>query len=68
MADVNQALSFGAAAADYDRFRPRYPEEALRWALDGPATPARVVDLGAGTPAALTLRCCARRPSAGRSG
>ncbi|MFC0030741.1 class I SAM-dependent methyltransferase [Micromonospora chaiyaphumensis] len=49
MADVNQALSFGAAAADYDRFRPRYPEEALRWALNGLAAPARVVDLGAGT-------------------
>ncbi|MET8833706.1 class I SAM-dependent methyltransferase [Micromonospora sp. NPDC004540] len=49
MADVTQALSFGAAAAEYDRFRPRYPEEALRWALDGLAAPARVVDLGAGT-------------------
>ncbi|MFU8854475.1 class I SAM-dependent methyltransferase [Micromonospora sp. SL1-18] len=49
MTDPTQALSFGAAAAEYDRFRPRYPEEALRWALDGLATPARVVDLGAGT-------------------
>ncbi|SCL67043.1 class I SAM-dependent methyltransferase [Micromonospora chersina] len=49
MTDPTQALSFGAAAADYDRFRPRYPEEALRWALDGQAAPARVVDLGAGT-------------------
>ncbi|MFE9954901.1 class I SAM-dependent methyltransferase [Micromonospora sp. NPDC005299] len=49
MADVTQALSFGAAAAEYDRFRPRYPEEALRWALDGLAGPTRVVDLGAGT-------------------
>ncbi|GHJ51443.1 putative methyltransferase [Nonomuraea sp. TT08I-71] len=49
MTDPTQALSFGAAAADYDRFRPRYPEEALRWALDGLAAPARVVDLGAGT-------------------
>ncbi|MEU9828267.1 class I SAM-dependent methyltransferase [Micromonospora chersina] len=49
MTDPTQALSFGAAAADYDRFRPRYPEEALRWALDGRETPARVVDLGAGT-------------------
>ncbi|GGS02891.1 putative methyltransferase [Micromonospora fulviviridis] len=49
MTDVTQALSFGAAAAEYDRFRPRYPEEALRWALDGLAAPARVVDLGAGT-------------------
>ncbi|MFG1659473.1 class I SAM-dependent methyltransferase [Micromonospora chersina] len=49
MTDPTQALSFGAAAAEYDRFRPRYPEEALRWALHGLATPARVVDLGAGT-------------------
>ncbi|SCG52861.1 class I SAM-dependent methyltransferase [Micromonospora inositola] len=49
MTDPTQALSFGAAAADYDRFRPRYPQEALRWALDGLDAPARVVDLGAGT-------------------
>ncbi|MEU4370577.1 class I SAM-dependent methyltransferase [Micromonospora chersina] len=49
MTAPTQALSFGAAAAEYDRFRPRYPEEALRWALDGLAAPARVVDLGAGT-------------------
>ncbi|WP_406040062.1 class I SAM-dependent methyltransferase [Micromonospora sp. NBC_00898] len=49
MTDPTQALSFGAAAAEYDRFRPRYPQEALRWALDGLAAPARVVDLGAGT-------------------
>ena len=49
MTDPTQALSFGAAAADYDRYRPRYPEAALRWALDGLAVPARVVDLGAGT-------------------
>ncbi|RZU72074.1 methyltransferase family protein [Micromonospora kangleipakensis] len=49
MTDPTQALSFGAAAADYDRFRPRYPQEALRWALDGLDTSSRVVDLGAGT-------------------
>ncbi|MDW3850641.1 class I SAM-dependent methyltransferase [Micromonospora sp. BRA006-A] len=48
MTDPTAALSFGAAAADYDRFRPRYPEAALRWALDG-LHDARVVDLGAGT-------------------
>jgi SAM-dependent methyltransferase len=41
-------LSFGAAAADYDRFRPRYPDEAVSWAAAGPP-PRRVVDLGAGT-------------------
>ncbi|MFI7213664.1 class I SAM-dependent methyltransferase [Micromonospora maritima] len=49
MTDPTPALSFGGAAAAYDRFRPRYPEAALRWALDGLDTPARVVDLGAGT-------------------
>ncbi|MFG3714805.1 hypothetical protein [Micromonospora sp. NPDC047730] len=49
MTDPTHALSFGAAAGDYDRFRPRYPEEAVRWALDGLGAPARVVDLGAGT-------------------
>ncbi|MFC4019786.1 class I SAM-dependent methyltransferase [Micromonospora sp. GCM10011542] len=49
MADHTQALSFGAAAPDYDRFRPRYPRHAVRWALDGVPVPARVVDLGAGT-------------------
>ncbi|MCM0675503.1 class I SAM-dependent methyltransferase [Micromonospora phytophila] len=49
MTDPTHALSFGAAAADYDRFRPRYPVPAVRWALDGVETAARVVDLGAGT-------------------
>ncbi|MGV9216183.1 class I SAM-dependent methyltransferase [Micromonospora sp. RB23] len=48
MADHTQALSFGVAASDYDRFRPRYPEAAVRWALDG-LRDAHVVDLGAGT-------------------
>ncbi|ADL49356.1 class I SAM-dependent methyltransferase [Micromonospora aurantiaca] len=48
MTDPTAALSFGAAAAEYDRFRPRYPEAALRWALDG-LLDAQVVDLGAGT-------------------
>ncbi|WP_200210252.1 class I SAM-dependent methyltransferase [Micromonospora coerulea] len=49
MTDPTQALSFGVAAAEYDRFRPRYPHEAVRWALAGVDAPARVVDLGAGT-------------------
>ncbi|MGI5524328.1 class I SAM-dependent methyltransferase [Micromonospora sp. CA-259024] len=48
MVDHTHALSFGAAAGDYDRFRPRYPEAAVRWALDGLSN-ARVVDLAAGT-------------------
>jgi SAM-dependent methyltransferase len=42
-----QARSFGPAADLYDRIRPRYPVEAIRWILgDRPIT---VVDLGAGT-------------------
>lgn len=45
--DSARALSFGPAADDYDRLRPRYPAEALRWALG--EHPLRVVDLGAGT-------------------
>ncbi|MER5459044.1 class I SAM-dependent methyltransferase [Micromonospora sp. NPDC002389] len=49
MTHPTRARSFGPAAADYDRYRPRYPQAALRWALDGPARPARVVDLAAGT-------------------
>ena len=44
---TERALSFGAAAARYDRHRPSYPEAALRWALGD--RPLRVVDLGAGT-------------------
>ena len=42
-----QRLSFGPAASLYDRVRPRYPLDALRWMLG--ETPLRVVDLGAGT-------------------
>lgn len=41
-----QRSSFGTAAALYDRVRPRYHPDAIRWAL-GDA--AEVVDLGAGT-------------------
>lgn len=44
-----QALSFGPAAAAYDRFRPGYPAEAVEWAVGNAAPPVRVVDLGAGT-------------------
>jgi SAM-dependent methyltransferase len=42
-----RALSFGPAADQYDQLRPRYPTEALRWALGD--QPLCVVDLGAGT-------------------
>jgi SAM-dependent methyltransferase len=44
-----QALSFGQAAERYDRIRPTYPPEALRWALESVADGSTVVDLGAGT-------------------
>jgi SAM-dependent methyltransferase len=46
-ADSALALSFGEAAAVYQRSRPRYPEPALNWLH--PATAKDVVDLGAGT-------------------
>jgi len=42
-----RATSFGPRADLYDRVRPGYPAEAVAW-LAGP-TPARVLDLGAGT-------------------
>jgi len=46
----SRRLSFGAAAADYDRARPTYPVAALNWTLE-PLGAGRllVVDLGAGT-------------------
>jgi SAM-dependent methyltransferase len=44
---ANHALSFGPAAEAYDRLRPSYPPDALRWALG--SDPKTVVDLGAGT-------------------
>jgi SAM-dependent methyltransferase len=39
--------SFGAAADLYDRIRPSYPADAVRWLFGD--EPRRVVDLGAGT-------------------
>ncbi|AYY11755.1 class I SAM-dependent methyltransferase [Actinobacteria bacterium YIM 96077] len=41
------AASFSSVADIYERSRPGYPDEAVRW-LAG-AAPARVLDLGAGT-------------------
>ncbi len=43
----HRGRSFGPAAERYDRIRPSYPVEALRWILGD--QPSRVVDLGAGT-------------------
>lgn len=40
-------LSFGPAAAVYDRTRPEYPAEAIRWLVG--ERPCRALDLGAGT-------------------
>ncbi|HEY7380795.1 MAG TPA: methyltransferase domain-containing protein [Gaiella sp.] len=42
-----RATSFALVADAYERARPGYPDEAVRW-LAGP-TPCDVVDLGAGT-------------------
>jgi ubiquinone/menaquinone biosynthesis C-methylase UbiE len=46
-----RARSFETAAAEYERHRPEYPEDALRWAADRLhlAPGMRVLDLGAGT-------------------
>ena len=46
-----RSRSFEAVAADYERHRPEYPEEALRWAAErlGLEPDARVLDVGAGT-------------------
>ncbi len=47
--DVRQvrALSFGAVAESYERSRPGYPDDAVRWLVG--VEPLDVVDLGAGT-------------------
>lgn len=47
MSDADKALSFGAAAGEYDRARPEYPIEAVQWLL--PDGPRQVADVGAGT-------------------
>jgi SAM-dependent methyltransferase len=46
-ASDRQRLSFGGVAGCYERARPGYPDEAVRW-LVGPGQ-ARVLELGAGT-------------------
>jgi SAM-dependent methyltransferase len=52
-----RALSFGAIAEDYDRFRPGPPPDAIEWVLSRPRDSA--VDIGAGT-GALTRLLVAR--------
>jgi SAM-dependent methyltransferase len=46
-----RSRSFDSVAAEYERHRPEYPEEALRWAADQVklGSGARVLDVGAGT-------------------
>ena len=46
-----RSRSFESVAAEYERHRPGYPEQALRWAAEqlGLDPGARVLDIGAGT-------------------
>jgi SAM-dependent methyltransferase len=46
-----RSRSFESVAADYERHRPEYPAEALRWAAEqlGLGDGSRVLDVGAGT-------------------
>jgi SAM-dependent methyltransferase len=53
----DRSLSFGSAAAAYERGRPSYPPEAIDWLL--PAGVRKVLDLGAGT-GKLTTRLVER--------
>jgi SAM-dependent methyltransferase len=53
----DRSLSFGSAAAAYERGRPSYPPEAIDWLL--PRTAQKVLDLGAGT-GKLTTRLVER--------
>jgi len=55
--DLSRALTFGRLAADYARFRPSYPREAVDWLVPDGAT--RVADVGAGT-GQLTARLLER--------
>ncbi len=56
-------LSFGSVAADYDRYRPSPPPQALDWLIPPGAT--AVLDLAAGT-GAVTREIMARNPRPAR--
>ena len=56
-------LSFGSVAADYDRYRPSPPPQALDWLIPPGAT--AVLDLAAGT-GAVTRQIMARNPRPAR--
>lgn len=45
--DTARATAFGGWAAQYHRWRPTYPQDAVRWLL--PPHAARVAEVGAGT-------------------
>src|SRR2546423_5465556 len=47
----DRARSFESVAAEYERHRPEYPQEALQWAAErlGLEPGARALDVGAGT-------------------
>lgn len=47
---VERATSFGSETGSYEKGRPEYPAEAVRWLLEAlPARGRTVVDIGAGT-------------------
>jgi SAM-dependent methyltransferase len=56
-------LSFGSVAADYDRYRPSPPPQALDWLIPPGAT--AVLDLAAGT-GAVTRQIMTRNPRPAR--
>jgi SAM-dependent methyltransferase len=52
----SRGSSFGSVAADYARFRPDYPDQAVSWLVG--SQPTTVLELGAGT-GKLTQSMCA---------